>query len=171
MGWGKRLLASQLEEKTMKQDDFDQYQCSPAGVRYALEAGTTIQGVDMAHLDDLITLTVAQLPDDVREFVYDQCTFISVGGSDIGAAFPPQWAPAWLIVLSSHVLADRTDDDVMSIIAHEIAHARCGHSMFESDGSAADGDRMEIEASQLAAAWGFAGRGTTPMLHGDQVHP
>ena len=153
----------------MNQAYSDQWERSPTGVRYALSAGTTIQGVDMAHLDDLITLTVAQLPTDVQEFVYDQCTFISVGGGHIGAAFPPQWAPAWLIVLSSHVLADRTDDDVMSIIAHEIAHARCGHSMFESDGSAADGDRMEIEASQLAAAWGFSGRGTTPMLHSDEA--
>lgn len=139
-------------------DEFSMWEQSPEGVSYALCAGTITEGIDHDVLNYLITMTVHKLPRDVQEFVCNQCTFVSVGVSN-GAAFPPGWAGGWLIVLDSAMLDRFEEEETMSVIAHEIAHAWFRHSMFDPTISTRE-EQIENEAAKQAADWGFAGIGT-----------
>ena len=141
------------------EDEYSKWEQSPEGVRDALGADTTIQGIDQGELEYLITMTVHRLPRKVQKFVYSQCTFDSVGRSSNGAAFPPKWARRWLIVLDSTMLDRFEDEETMSVIAHEIAHAQFGHNMFDPT-IYTPVEQIENEAAKQVADWGFAGIGT-----------
>ena len=143
-------------------DELSLWENSLEGVRDALGAGTTIQGIDHGGLDDLITLVVHRLPRDVRQFVSDHCTFVSVGGCSYGATFPPNWADSWLIVLDGAMVDRLGEDGTMSVIAHEIAHALLGHSLLDPSTYERGDESLETEAAQQTAAWGFVGIGALP---------
>ena len=137
-------------------------------VRFALGDGTCIQGVDSDRLDNLITLTVHRLPGKIRDYVYDSCTFLSIGSGTYGQTFPPGWVPGWLILLNGDALEPLADEDAMSIVAHEIAHAWFAHSLFDMDIHQRDA-QIETEAINQTIAWGFAGIGATERA--DWVQP
>jgi hypothetical protein len=69
------------------------------------------------------------------------------------------------IVLLNYEIA--SDDDVDSIIAHEIAHAYLGHDQMtlgevedrEIDGRTVPVLKLEYEAYELTRTWGFKGSG------------
>lgn len=131
---------------------------------------------DETELPELIFKTVVQLPKDIQEFVCEHCRFLSIGGSanalvlNGSLAFPfplnspdgIKWAiehgkienfllnPPKLILLSGHVIDEYEPEDIMSMIAHEIAHAFLGHEPFHGgvDGFALAAKR-EVEACDL----------------------
>lgn len=67
-----------------------------------------------------------------------------------------------LILLSEHIVDKYEREDIVSIIAHEIAHAYLGHANSHSlrSDEVHIADEMEVEACELARSWGFSGRGT-----------
>ncbi len=50
------------------------------------------------------------------------------------------------------------ENDLASVVAHEIAHARLGHSANDMLG----GEEQERQACDLRRSWGFDGIGTRP---------
>jgi hypothetical protein len=140
-------------------------------------------------IEQSIFQCVALLPKEVQEFAIDRCRFFSVGGSVNAAVLngnillPPllnlpegiRWAieqgrieellsnPPMLILLSEHIVDKYEREDIVSIIAHEIAHAYLGHASRSHSLKADEAHRaaeMEVEACELASSWGFSGRGT-----------
>jgi len=96
-------------------------------------------------LERTIVQTVHELPKRVKQFVYDNCEFLSISRFeglclDVNARYP------WLIMLR--------DNASKSTIAHEIAHARLGHKTAEPC-PPGDSEKNERAAWQLAGKWGF----------------
>jgi len=146
------------ERKVREQnEDLRAWERSLEGVHYQL----SLEGVDIERLDVCITKTVAKLPDDVRHFVYDSCSFLSV---QLGLTWPPD--DRWKIILDDSMADDLDPSDVESVIAHEIAHAYLGHSVFTLPELNPSGkyatSPVEVEARELAEQWGFEGIGTEP---------
>lgn len=142
---------------------------------------------DDAELEQLIIHVLAQLPEEVQEFVCDRCRFLSIGRTANAAMvggrmifphplhFPEgiKWAieqgkiedlllnPPLLILLSEQIVDKYGPEDVQSIIAHEVAHAILGHTPrhlgMDEVNQAVD---IEVEACELASRWGFSGEGT-----------
>ena len=105
-----------------------------------------------------IVKTLQKVPDDVRDFVYENCEFVSVeapAGQTIHTQCVKLKRRPWLIILTENDLTD----DYMSIIAHEVAHAYSGHENY-GIGTYDEAKRTENEACSLAKQWGFAGTGT-----------
>jgi len=134
--------------------------------------------------------TIRKLPKEIREFALDNCFFLSmeeglngtvVAGSHGSNIHWPmlkhledqekikrinnlerKWRT---IVLLDYKIA--SDDDVDSIIAHEIAHAYLGHDHMmlgevenkEVNGQSVPVLKLEYAAYKLTASWGFRGRG------------
>lgn len=133
------------------------WESSPAGVRYSLGAGPIMLGVSHESIDTQITLTVAALPQEVREFVYEDCFFATVGAGISGQVLP-RAIDRWLILLDAAMLNDYDEDECRGVIAHEIAHAYLGHVMNDPSLTI----ECEREAGAQAAAWGFTGIGADP---------
>lgn len=138
-------------------------------------------------IEQSIFQCVALLPKEVQEFAIDRCRFLSIGGSANAAVFngsllfpPPlhlpegiRWAidqgrieellsnPPMLILLSEHIVDKYEREDIVSIIAHEIAPAYLGHKPchLKLDEVHIAAER-EVQACELASSWGFSGRGT-----------
>jgi Zn-finger nucleic acid-binding protein len=124
---------------------------------------------DDPQTEALIAQTVARLPDEVAEFVFDRCIFLSVGGAKDGFVIPGRIGVhprerrsrnVWLIIVADEIPAD----DVLSIIAHEIAHAWLRHDRLAIV-SREQGMLWEIQACELAQEWGFTGAGTDAEYH------
>lgn len=136
-------------------------------------------------IEQLIIETLARLPKEIREFVCDHCRFLSIGRSanavvlngSLALPFPLNFPegirsaielgrieellsnPPKLILLSELMIDKYEQEDVISVVAHEIAHAYLGHEpCLEPDFSLAA--EREVEACALASQWGFSGRGT-----------
>lgn len=142
-------------------------------------------GTDL-DIEQLIIQTLARLPEEVQEFVCSGCRFLSIGRSanalvlsgSIALPFPlhsPEgikWAieqgriealllnPPKLILLSEHIVDEYEQEDSLSIVAHEIAHAYLGHEPRHVRDEVNLPAEREVEACQLARQWGFSGRGT-----------
>lgn len=139
-----------------------------------------------ADIEQLIIQTLARLPEEVQEFVCTRCRFLSIGGSANAVVlngnmlFPPplhfpegiKWAieqgrieellsnPPKLILLSEHIVDNYEREDIVSIIAHEIAHAYLGHEPRHVGSEVNLPAKREVEACELARQWGFSGMGT-----------
>ncbi len=137
-------------------------------------------------IEQLIIQTLALLPKEVREFVFDRCRFLSIGrsanavvlGGSMLLPFPLnssqgiKWAieqgrieeflsnPPKLILLSEHIVDEYEWEDNLSAIAHEIAHAYLGHEPRHVGDEVNLPAEREVEACELARRWGFSGRGT-----------
>lgn len=119
---------------------------------------------DNGEMWQRIVRTVTRLPAAVQEFVFERCAFMSVGRAAYGLVMPPNTAAAadylhwahdrWIVFLSD----DLPEAHAPGIIAHEIAHAYLGHDRTAPGLTAG----VEIEAAELAAAWGFDGMATDP---------
>jgi hypothetical protein len=97
--------------------------------------------------------TVARLPREVREFVFERCVFLSIGHVNHGMALPGTIAQpdTWIILLGERL----PQKDAHSIVAHEIAHAWLGHNRFALDVP----PDCETQAANLTRDWGFTGKG------------
>lgn len=136
----------------------EEWETSSEGVRYSLGAGPIMMGVSHDEImDTLITMTVVALPQDVREFIYENCFFATVGNS-IGGQVLPRAIDRWLVLLDANMVNEYDVDECQGIIAHEIAHAYLGHKMDDP----ALTIECEREAGQQAADWGFKGIGADP---------
>jgi hypothetical protein len=108
-----------------------------------------------------------RLPADVRTTALDRCTFTSLGQGVVGHYFPQpirfhsntnEPEPAqWIVVIND----DLGEDDLRSVIAHEIAHIWLGH-WNTTAGTWLDRER---QACALVAEWGFTGLGSDPSFH------
>lgn len=81
---------------------------------------------DDDKIRDGIAKVLVKLPEEVRDFVLDECFFISTGKSDYGTVWasnmPSEYRlkpVKWIILLSENIKAK----DMESVVAHEIAHA------------------------------------------------
>lgn len=112
---------------------------------------TLITGFFEAYLD----VVKERLPNNVRQFVQTQCRFLIFEDHVLGATLLV--GRPWIIVLNGNILDRSSGDDILGIIAHEIAHAWLGHN-----GNRLGTREEESAAAQTAAAWGFTGIGATP---------
>jgi len=134
--------------------------------------------------------TMKNLPREIREFALENCFFLSMeeglNGTVVAGSHGSniKWhmlehledeekikrinnlERKWrTIVLLDYKIA--SDDDVNSIIAHEIAHAYLGHDQMtlgevenrEVNGQSVPVLKLEYEAYELTRSWGFTGRG------------
>jgi hypothetical protein len=133
-------------EKAMA--DHDAWEASQKGVRYNLNLDDTTDG----PMEVLIVQTVMRLPDEVKEYVYEDCRIAAIGGEDtLGAVFAP--GTQWFVMLDATIAKKFDDKTAMGIIAHEIAHAWLKHDK----GDWRLKTTCEPEAADLAAQWGFTG--------------
>ncbi|MGD2217931.1 MAG: hypothetical protein PVJ64_14330 [Gemmatimonadales bacterium] len=128
-----------------------------------------LEGSGIYVSDDIksrITETLMRLPERPREYALDNCFFLGVGygmcvGTSIvcmtGREVPPK---KFLVVVRDEI----PDDDVHSVIAHEIAHAWLGHDMGPNVPQSG-----EVEAAKLVAEWGFTGIGADVGLYEKQA--
>lgn len=150
------------------------------------QVGIFYRGND-SDLEQLIIDTFVRLPEDIQEFVCVHCRILSIGRSANGIVLSGKsvlpnplhmpegirWAieqgrieelllnPPKLILLSERIVDEHEPKNVMSIIAHEIAHAFLGHIPLSAPvGDASLAIERETEACELALKWGFSGRGT-----------
>ena len=105
----------------------------------------------------VICLAITKLPENVQDFAFDNCTFISVGKDDFGSMYPASLFTHqtnggrrtarnhWVIVLNGRIA---TRKDGVFTVVHEIAHAWLKHQMFPEF-------FREEEADDLVRAWGF----------------
>jgi hypothetical protein len=126
------------------QKDYEEWESSLEGIHYALD-GCLFASDDM---EILIVKTLHRLPKEVREFVYENCSFKEVdpeGGHAFSMKKNRQLK--WLILLGSQV------DE--SLIAHEIAHAWLGHHYPLSRATVQDCMPEEIAAWTAVKGWGW----------------
>ncbi|HEX5951216.1 MAG TPA: hypothetical protein VFZ96_09445 [Actinomycetota bacterium] len=118
---------------------------------------------DDARTERVIVETLLRLPEDVRAFALERCVFLSVGWAAPGLTLPGAVGvdPAtrrsrdvWLIVLEEQAPLDL----LASAAAHEIAHAWLRHDRLSEDLP----DEHEVQAAELAQAWGFSGKPADP---------
>jgi hypothetical protein len=128
--------------------EYEDWENSPDGIRYNLRLH-----VDNSELEQLIVLTISELSPEVREYLYEECFFVAVGEGTHGMVLAP--VQRWLIFLDASIVSAYDAAGAMSIIAHEIAHAWLKHDMMDPAITA----QCEIDASTLAAQWGFKGIG------------
>lgn len=101
-------------------------------------------GNDLQHV---IYSTITHLHPEIREFIFDQCHFVSMEGL-YGRCVYERCRRPWLIILNEN--ADEFT------IAHEIAHAYLGHNKHEEGRDIEIGKKQEDEADSLAKKWGFS---------------
>ena len=92
-----------------------------------------------------IVRVVQKLPEDIKEFVYENCEFVSMSGLygcciDINKNLP------WLIMLQNEVTE--------FTVAHEIAHAKLNHTRAVVT-AGPTWKESEEAADNLAKKWGF----------------
>lgn len=134
----------------------EEWENSEEGVAYQLDL--LMGEVDLARA---IVRTVARLPVEVREYVYEKCKFIDCGGNTRGHVLPGYWLAdaEWIIVLDAGMLGDLDEESVMGVIAHEIGHAWLKDDFFNPPVAFPDN---EIRTANQARAWGFTGEGADP---------
>ena len=145
------MKAAQIQ--TLEKKQFDTWENSLEGIHDNLKL------LEVApHIEVKIVGVLAQLPKNVREFVYKECAFISIGDSNAGTTFCMEQRNLknfkWLIVL-----CDGAVNNDISIIAHEIAHATLGHKKFDSH-VRKQAKKVETDAARLTKKWGFIGLGS-----------
>lgn len=102
-----------------------------------------------AELEEIIVKTVQRLPPEVRQFVYDKCSFHAIntdGGHAL--AIKANVHLDWIILLG-----EAADE---AVVAHEIAHCVLGHR-FPLDGfsTVEEVGPLEMAANYKAKEWGF----------------
>ena len=102
----------------------------------------------------MIVYTVMKLPNHVREYIYEECHFLSVGVTCWGMVMPK--LDGWLILLEERIVKEFDEGNAMSIVAHEIAHAWLKHDRADSTID----EQCEKEAAEKTKEWGFEGLGT-----------
>lgn len=129
---------------------------------YGIESAWNDAGTIYFGDDDSIRFSIAKvlpkIPNDVRDYVLNECFIFSAGKGDFGVTWPASMIlnsydrlRSWIIILSE----DMPEDDKDSIIAHEIAHAYLKHDRL-SDVPV----EVEKDACLLVKGWGFDGLGT-----------
>jgi len=102
-----------------------------------------------------IAKVLVRLPEEVREVVTERCRFF-VPDHEYGRVWGGQdFQSDYIIFLSQQLAEMNKEEDALSIIAHEIAHAYLSHSTLTTDGI-----ECEKEACEQALAWDFSGIGT-----------
>jgi hypothetical protein len=128
--------------------EYEEWENSLEGVAYWL---ADLPGPEA--LESVIIKTVHKLPSQIREFVYDECRFISLDPHGGQARCLQKDKQPWLLVLGQ----DLPDEDA---IAHEIACAWLGHQSSSGLGELRETRRKEAAASDLIRKWGFSRFGT-----------
>lgn len=115
--------------------------------------------------DDLkrsISEVFLRLPEDVRDYLLEECHVISAGKILFGTVWPteilangPHNFKKWLIVFSENLPEDM--EYKHSIIAHEMAYAYLKHDRLSETLTR----EVEKEAFILTGEWGFNGIGTS----------
>lgn len=101
-----------------------------------------------SNMESHILKTIYRLPDEVREFVCDECDFCNIkSGTAINLKEPRKGQ--WLIILYDDV----AEENVENLIAHEIAHAWLKHTTVRL--SHEKDLEQEKEADVTAKKWGF----------------
>jgi hypothetical protein len=105
-------------------------------------------GVLDEDLERDIVETVMRLPQNMREYVSDECRFVSVA---YARTMQGGQRARWVILLTG----DMPADDVHSLIAHEIALVWLQHRHRGMPCTLG----LELAASRLVRRWGFEGQG------------
>ena len=138
-----------MTEDYCTQNDGDEWGSTQEEANYNIRY---IRGGKRMH--DHVVITVAMLPKDVRDYVYDKCCFIvsERGGANVTPSKVFQKTD-WVILFDGSI----SNEDAPSVIAHEIAHALFGHDMTKC--SMEEGEAYERQARKQARDWGFTGLG------------
>lgn len=131
-----------------------QWQHSLGGIAFKL-GRLTVSSDSMTYC---IYQTIHKLPDEVKEFVYENCEFASIsvfGGKTIYAKAKYLRKRPWLIILSH----EKINDEYQSVVAHEIAHAWLGHKHEERGMELEIVAQRERDVCLLVKQWGFNGFG------------
>ena len=141
------------ETYTNAEERGDQKQREHEAYHRTLEGIASRLDIDFSMEDDAVKYAIYEammrLPDEVREFVHDNVVFLCTSW---GQAFRGRdWSESWIILLAPDLLAE----DAVGVVAHEIAHAWCGHGQ----GHLGKTPEEEREACDLVRTWGFVGRG------------
>jgi hypothetical protein len=108
-----------------------------------------------------IVEVIRRLPRKVRDYVLDECCFVTAAGHY--AQILPMPLQTWLIVLQDELYSQPRGP---GSIAHEIAHAYLKHA---EPCDLLIGRKQEEEACKLAKKWGFSGSGADPKYFGRQL--
>jgi Zn-dependent peptidase ImmA (M78 family) len=115
--------------------------------QYSIESAWDEAGSIYYDDDDSIRKSIAEafikLPEDVRDYILEECLIVSAGGDLYGTVWPSDIMKnssgnnrSWIIILSENM----PEDDKVSIIAHEMAHAYLKHDKL-SETATAEVDR------------------------------
>ena len=126
---------------------------------YSIEmANYDLSGIYLSEnteVRQLIIKVLLKLPEEVRDFLTESCKFF-VPDFEYGRVWEGQDFQADFIIYLGQDLAEmENEEDALSVIAHEIAHAYLNHSTLSTDGV-----ECEKEACEKASSWGFSGIGT-----------
>jgi len=130
-----------------------EWERSPEGIAYSLDG----QGVSDELFSHIIH-TLCRLPDEVREFVYENCRFSTIANTAVYRKAEDVKKAPWMILLSEYDLCE----DYQSIIARTIAHAYLDYRFPDTGFGWEIEQALEYEkkACELVKKWGFVGSGT-----------
>ena len=137
-----------------------------ASLRQIWEWGHTPEGINndldpqacSEYLQYHIVMALYRLPDEVREFVYENCRFSSVSDTAVHRTTEDVKRYPWLILLHEQEL----DEDYQGIIARTIAHAYLDHKQPGIGWEVSEAAKYDKEAAALVKKWGFVGPGAKP---------
>jgi len=130
-----------------------QWNHTPEGINYNLDRQACSDALQY-H----IVKTLYRLPDEVREFVYENCRFSSVADTAVHRTTKDVKRYPWLILLHEQEL----DEDYQSVIARTIAHAYLDHRQYGVGWEVSEAAKYDKEATALVKKWGFVGPGAKP---------
>lgn len=130
--------------------------------------GKCVFGYSGCAFISYIREALAQLPEDVLDFVVKNCAIFSFGWEHWGATWPTDNINGrkWIILVSAELLrtlgdtegSEVSEEDIRSIVAHQIAHAYLQHE--KRYNFHCYSEEHERSAAALTKTWGFQGRGT-----------
>jgi protein required for attachment to host cells len=122
-------------------------------IHYKLQlyGDVTIEDDKRSHL---IVYALSRMPEEVRERILNEVTFIVAGdaygtGFDIDILAVPKTLS--FILINFNAMKRQSDSKLMDTIAHEVAHHILGHELSAVEKMF----QIEREADDLSESWGF----------------
>jgi hypothetical protein len=122
------------------------------------EANRRLEGVQFLNRDFRVILAKAfsRLPGEVADWAFRRLLFFSDrDGSKAFFLTKEGWGRKKGFIFLSNVLMEESEEELVFIVAHEIAHAKLNHRscLLNPRMAEKDMDRQEIEADALADKW------------------